>query len=306
MITVTGIVARGEIRCRRLAGALRRATLAACVAVTAGCQPPPAPEPLQPIQDWRSRVGCYQAGDWRFALDSVPAMAYWTNPPPGAWQAWTYGERARGDVYWTLTPGGYADVVEHNGLDGGTTRFMAKGDSLVGARKGWTDIITPPRPPDRVAAARIPCPGPASGDGPPPNPEQLQRTFMRGLADMLLDSLAPRYRVHMLPERPGVSRLTAVVSSIVSSHLESGSRRNPDTVYGMRLEVESDSLTRNEAVATVAISLCENRPEPMNLHVERVRYRFVRSPEGWRLVSTEPLGRTGGACGSHLPETPQP
>jgi len=281
---------------------VRRATLAACVAATAGCLPRPAPEPLQPVQDWRSLVGCYRSGNWRFALDSVPALAYYANPPRGARQAWTYADQARGDVYWTLTPEGYAEVVEHNGMDGATTRFGVKGDSLIGAEDGWTDIVMPRRPPNRVAAARIPCPGPSSGDDPPPSPDQLRLTFMRGLSAMLRDSLMPRDPVPMLPPRPEASRLTHVVSSIVSSRLQ----WPEGTIYGMRLEVESDSLTRNEAAATVAISVCENRTEPMNLHVERVRYRFVRSPGGWRLVSTEPLGRTEGACGSHLPATPQP
>jgi hypothetical protein len=292
----------GGIRCRRLVGALRRAALVACVAAVAGCLPRPAPEPLQPIQDWRSLVGCYRAGNWRFALDSVPALAYWTDPPRGARQAWTYAVWARGDVYWTLTPAGYAEVVRHNGMDGATTRFGMKGDSLIGAEDWWTDIVLPPRPPDRVVAVRIPCPGPSSGDDPPPNPDQLRLTFMHGLSAMLLDSLMPRHPVPMLPPRNEASRLTHVVSSILSSR----SQWPPGTVYGLRLDVESDSLTRNEAAATVAISVCKDQPEPMNLRVERVRYRFVRSPGGWRLVSTEPLGRTEGACGSHLPDTPQP
>ena len=120
---------------------------------------------------------------------------------------------------------------------------------------------------------------------------------------MLRDSVMPRYRIPMLPERPGESRITYVVSALAAS----GSPRDGGWgIYGMRLWVESDSLTRNEAVATVAISVCKDQPEPMNLQVERVRYRFVRAPGGWRLVSTEPLGTTAGECGSHIPATPQP
>ena len=286
---------------RPLARALCRAALSACAAVTAGCAPPPAPEPPQPIQDWHALVGCYQAGDWLFALDSVPALAYYANPPAGALQAWNYS-RERGDIYWTFTPEGDARVVEHNGMDGSTTRWRARGDRLIGTHVWWTDIVMRPRAPDRIVAVKTACPGPSAEGDPPPHPGQLERTAYRGVADMLVDSVVPRYRLPMLPARPGASRFTGVVSSIVSSHGSTGH----DSTYGMRLEVESDSLTRNEAVATVAITVCKDQPEPMNLQVERFRYRFLRAPGGWRLVETEPLGRTAGECGSHLSPTPQP
>jgi hypothetical protein len=177
-----------------------------------------------------------------------------------------------------------------------------KGDSLIGTRKPWTDIVLPPRPPLRIVAARVPCPGPSSSDDPPPNPDQLELTFFRGLADVLRDSVMPRYRIHMLPLRPEASRITQLVSSILGAR----SFGDPETIYGMRIEVEGESLARNEVVADVAISVCKDQPEPVNLQVERVRYRFVRAPGGWHLVSTEPLGRTEGECGSHLPATPQP
>jgi len=112
-------------------GTLRRAALAACFAAAGGCVPSPVPEPPQPIgpiEDWHPLAGCYRADDWHFALDTVPALAYWNSPPAGALQAWSYGESDRGDLYWVLTPEGDARLVEHNGMDGSTARFRATGD----------------------------------------------------------------------------------------------------------------------------------------------------------------------------------
>jgi len=119
---------------------------------------------------------------------------------------------------------------------------------------------------------------------------------------VLRDSVKPRYQMHMLPLRRGASRITDVVNSILGAW----SQGDPETTYGWKLDVESDSLMRNEAVATVVIFVCKDQPEPMNLHVERIRYRFVRAPGQWRLISTERLGTTMGECGSHLSEIPQP
>jgi len=150
---------------RPLTARLDRVALAACMAIAVGCLPRPGSAQPRSIPV-RSLIGCYQAGDWSFALDSVPGLTYWNNVPREARQAWNYGTQARGDVWWLLTPGDTVEVREHNGMDGATRRFTARGRDLVGTGTSWSDIVRPPRPPDPIVARRVECPGPPSADGP--------------------------------------------------------------------------------------------------------------------------------------------
>jgi hypothetical protein len=285
----------------RFAITIRCIAVLSCAALAPGCVPGLSRERLLPVRDARELVGCWHEGDWHFGLDSVPAVAYWKQPPPDAMQAWLYGH-ARGDLYWTLSPGGEAVLVADNGLDGSTTRYrMRDGNTLVGADTEWIDIAIPPRR-TRSVARREPCPGPPA-DAPPPNPNQLESTLIPSLADVMVDSMVPRYAsLAMLQARPEASDITRVVAAVVDARSHSHS----DYIYGWRLDVQSDSVSRNEAVATVLLSLCEDRADAPNLRTERVRYRFVRAPGRWRLVSAEPLGRTLGVCGRQVPPTPQP
>jgi hypothetical protein len=277
--------------------------------ITTGCGGLPAPlwvrpaSELPPVADWRPLVGCYRpiappsrrASAWTypsFGLDSVPALTYWNPPPEGALQAWRYAADYHGDLYWSITPDGWVTLVTHNGMDGGTTRYRVHADTLVGLEDGWSDIVGPERAPGHVLAVREPCPGAASQ--PPPNPEQLSLTFTRGLADVLRDSVLPRYRgAHLLQIPRDAPRTGAIVSSILGV----ASQGDTATTYGLRLEVE-DAVARDRATATVTLSVCEPRVEPQNLRVERIHYEFVRAPGAWRLVSSTSLPRTTGHCGA--------
>jgi hypothetical protein len=271
---------------------------AACGGLRASARVRPANE-LPPVGDWRPLVGCYHSTYISFGLDSVPALTYWNAAPAGALQAWRYGDDYRGDLYWSITPDGYATLVAHNGLDGSTTRYRLTGDTLVGFHDGWSDIGIPRRRPDAVIAVRRACPGITAH--PPPNPDQLSATFIRGLAGVLRDSLLPRFPGVRLLQIPwDAPRSTAVVSSILGAH----SQGDTAVTFGLRLEVE-DAVSRDRATATVTASLCEPRTQPENLRVELTHYEFVRGPGAWRLVSSTLLQQTTGHCGP-APTPPSP
>src|SRR5687767_10611126 len=95
--------------------------------------------PTVPV-DWRSLVGCYRAGDQRFALDSVPFLAV-HSIEAGSRQARSADEWwRRYDTYWRMTAPDSVKLVWDAGLYGGSFHFAVYGDTLVGREGGYTDV----------------------------------------------------------------------------------------------------------------------------------------------------------------------
>lgn len=120
--------------------------------------PGPVPGGGTGAVEWRSLVGCWRMGDWRFAFDSVPVTPRHWRGRDDARQARTGPEvNPRFDEFWRVAPGDTVEFVMDNGLFGNRYLFVARGDSLVGLRHAISDAAGPPPPPQRAAAVRAPC-----------------------------------------------------------------------------------------------------------------------------------------------------
>jgi hypothetical protein len=117
--------------------------LAGCVA-SAG-----RPEPDLASARWRALVGCYDLGDSRFTLDSLPDTAI--THERGIRVA-RFTPRPIVGGYWFVTAPGVVWVSRHDGLWGRTYEFRVRGDSLVGRSWVRTDVPTA-RPAAEPAAA---------------------------------------------------------------------------------------------------------------------------------------------------------
>jgi hypothetical protein len=107
---------------------------------------------------WRALVGCYQVGDSRFVLDTVPETRL-HGAQPGIRRARFAPEPAIVGAYWFIDQEGAVWVFRNDGLWGTSYDFRVRGDSLVGVRWIGTDVPDArPAPAAAVAARTEACP----------------------------------------------------------------------------------------------------------------------------------------------------
>jgi hypothetical protein len=102
---------------------------------------------------WRVLVGCYQVGDSRFVLGTVPGTRL-HGAQPGIRRAGFAPEPAVVGAYWFINEKGAVWVFRNDGLWGTSYYFRAKGDSLVGVRCIGTDVPGRGEPPTSAVAVR--------------------------------------------------------------------------------------------------------------------------------------------------------
>ena len=148
---------------------MRRWLVAGVVLVSGGCfakRGGGAPQPDARTSRWRDLVGCYQMGDERFALDSVPDVKL-NADRPGVRLARFAPTPAIVGGYWFVTERGALWVFRHDGIWGRSYEFALRGDSLVGRAFLRTDVLDARNVPTRVTALRtLTCRVGPRGDAP--------------------------------------------------------------------------------------------------------------------------------------------
>ena len=144
-----------------------RLLFAFALLVIGGCAAAPGARPGTPdatTYRWRALVGCYQVGDSRFVLDTVPETRL-HGARPGIRRARFAPEPAIVGAYWFINRKGAVWVFRNDGLWGTSYDFRVRGDSLVGVRWIGTDVPGRGDPPTPAVAVRARSCPPEPADG---------------------------------------------------------------------------------------------------------------------------------------------
>jgi hypothetical protein len=113
---------------------------------------------------WRALAGCYEVGDSRFVLDTVPETRL-HGAQPGIRRARFAPEPAIVGAYWFINQKGAVWVFRNDGLWGTSYDLQVRGDSLIGWRWIGTDVPDArPAPTAAVAVRTTSCPPEAEAD----------------------------------------------------------------------------------------------------------------------------------------------